>query len=93
MSNLTIKTNGHYRPVLYWDELTQKEQADFYWGGAEEGSFFRYKRSTYHIGEFTRVSGEEFVGWDGVLGDSYFSGVLVKFSTCGDGVKVGRYYE
>lgn len=93
MSNLKIITNGHYRPLLFWEELTPKEQEDFDWEGANEDNFFRYKGSVYNQGDFMRVSGEEFAGWEGVRGDSYFSGVLIKFSLCGDGVKVGRFYQ
>lgn len=60
MSDLTIKTNGHYRPLLCWEELTQKERGEFDWNGADWDSFFRYRGYTYHMGEFMRVGGEVF---------------------------------
>jgi len=92
MSDLTIITNGHYRPVLCWEELTKKERSDYDWGWAVEDSYFRYKKQAYSLGEFMRVTREELKDWDGVMGDSYFSGMLLKFSNCGDAVRVGRYY-
>lgn len=93
MSDLTIKTNGHYRPLMCWEELTEKEREWHDWEGADEDSFFRYKGHAYHMGEFMRVGGEVFPSWDGAHSESYFSGVLVKYSNCGDAVKVGTYYS
>jgi hypothetical protein len=29
MSDITIKTNGQYRPTLTWEDLTPKEQKEF----------------------------------------------------------------
>jgi hypothetical protein len=31
--------------------------------------------------------------WDGYHSDSFFSGVLVKYSRCGDAVKVATYFS
>jgi hypothetical protein len=81
MSKLTIISNYHKRPLLYWHELTDKECAEFDWIKAEEAEdfeFFRYKDWTYCMSDFMRTNGQ-FEGWDGYSGDSFFSGVLVKY--------------
>lgn len=94
MTNLTIKTNNHFRPVIYWDELTTKEQEEYEYLTEEGGSFFRYRDWTYFLGDFMRIDDNApFKGWDGYHSDSFFSGVLVKYSNCGDAVKVGTYYS
>ena len=93
MSELTIRTNGHYRPVLNWYDLLPKEQEEYAYLEEDGGSFFRYRGWTYFLGDFMRVGNEpHFIGkWDGVHADSFFSGVLVKYSNCGDAVKVATY--
>lgn len=101
MSELKIITNNQYRPVLYWDELTTKEQEEYaYLNDSESGeevndcSFFRYREWCYFLGDFMRVDNNApFKGWDGYHSDGFFSGVLVKYSNCGDAVKVGRYFS
>ena len=94
MSELKIRTNGHYRPVLYWYDLLPKEQEEYAYLEEEGGSFFRYRGWTYFLGDFMRVEANSpLKGWDGNHSDGFFSGVLVKYSNCGDAVKVGRYFS
>ena len=92
MSELKIRTNGHYREVLDWSQLTVKEQEEYAYLEEDGGSFFRYKNWTYFLGDFMRIGNDApFKGWDGYHSDSFFSGVLVKYSNCGDAVKVATY--
>ena len=94
MSELTIRTNGHYRPVLCWENLTEKEKAEYDIEIFYNSSFFRYRGWAYALDDFMRVYDEpHFIGkWDGVHADGFFSGVLVKYSNCGDAVKVATYF-
>jgi len=96
---MKIKTNHNYRPCLYWHDLTdaeQKEHADAY-DDVQESTFFRYKGWVYDLSDFLCVNNvlhgrgqdHELFGWDGYHNDSFFSSVLVKYSDCGDAVKVG----
>ena len=55
MSELKIITNGHYYPTLDWDELTPKEQIEYDYLEEEGGSFFRYRKWCYFLGDFMRV--------------------------------------
>lgn len=85
MNNLSIKTNNVPRDVVYGYELTETEAAEFdYMEDINEGSFARYKGVVYDLGDFMIVSGsinENFPGWDGYASDSFFSGVLVKYTS------------
>ena len=84
-SELTITTNNHKRDLLYWYDLTDKERAEFDWidqDETEDFEFFRYKGWTYCMADFMRIehhNDKEFSSWDGYSGDSFFSGVLVKY--------------
>jgi hypothetical protein len=99
MSELTIRTNGHYRPVLCWENLTEKEKAEYDIETFYNSSFFRYRGWVYTLEDFMRIgndsgyTGLDFTGWDGYHSDSFFSGVLVKYSRCGDAVKVATYFS
>ena len=96
-TTMKIITNNHYRPVLYWHELTTKEQEELKdsYDTIEESTFFRYRQRVYDLGEFMRVQlGTAFNSvvkeWDGYHNDSFFSAVVVKYDNdyC-DTVKVG----
>ena len=94
MSELTIKTNGQYRPTLIWEDLTPKEQGEFDFTNKEESSYFRYKNWVYTLEDFMRTNCNDVLSkWDGYHSDSFFSGILVKYSSCGDAVMVGTYYS
>ena len=97
---ITIKTNNHSRHLLYWDDLTVKEQVEHDWIAPEEWddfTFFRYKGYCYCTSNFMRLdSNTAFYalgGWEGYHGDSFFSGTLIKYTPCGDGVIVAAYYS
>ena len=91
---ITIKTNRQYRPTLTWEDLTLKEQRGFDFTNKEESSYFRYKKWVYTLEDFMRTNCNEALNkWDGYYGDSFFSGILVKYSNCGDAVMVGTYYS
>lgn len=99
MSELKIRTDNKYRPILDWSQLTEKEQEEYaYLEESGYCGFFRYKKWCYFLGDFMRVDyntpfkeNTPFKGWDGYHNDSFFSGVLVKYSECGDAVKVATY--
>jgi hypothetical protein len=103
---MNIKTNNHYRPILYWHELTEKEQDEYRdaYDTIEESTFFRYRNWLYDLNDFLRVNsycdslygrGEDhdMHGWDGYKNDSFFSSVLVAFSDDHEAVKVGMAFS
>ncbi len=104
MTTLTIKTNHQPRNTLTWDELSEKERAEFsdYLETDEQrenATFMRYRGWCYNLGEFlsTNVSTNgmagSFPGWDGYAADSFSSGVLVKFVDEYDSVIAATYYS
>ena len=97
MENLTIITNNQYRNLMYGYELTKEEQKEFdYLDDIEDSTYFKYKGQIYSLDNFMRIENhpdKEFSSYDGYHSDSYFSGVLIKLSDCGEAVKVARYYS
>ena len=104
MAAMTIRTNNRERPILCAYELTPAELKEFDYlptdsDGDPEGSFFRYKGNVYDLGEFMRIERavaphRQREGWerfDGYATDSYFSGVLVRYSSDFEAVIVARY--
>lgn len=89
-----IITNGQFRNVLSWHELTEKEQAEFSMYDASENEFVRYKGNVYDLSEFMRCSDTlRLLGWQGISTDTYFSGVLCYRSKDGDSVIMARIYS
>jgi hypothetical protein len=82
-------TNHRPRPILYWDQLTAKEQKWFTFSDKEESEDFRYRGHVYTIGDFTRCT-RSFAGknYDGYFSDSYFSGILIRFTETNSGQAV-----
>lgn len=104
MSDITIKTNWQARQIIYGYELTETERKEFDYLEGESldtNSFFRYKGVVYDLGQFFTLergknscfSDDKFAKFDGYMSDSYFSGILVKYTNCGEGVIVARYYS
>lgn len=100
--SVTIKTNNQWRELISFDELSLDEQASHDYDEQELGTYFRYKGYAYNLGDFVKFgtpwshqpeADDPLSQWDGILNESAFSGVLVKLSDCGDGVKVARYYS
>lgn len=96
---MKIITNNISRPILYGFDLTEKEQTEFdFLDWSEDGDghynhFFRYKRSVYYLGDFMRLNEyHPFSDWFGYYGETFFSGVLVKFANDGEGVIVASYF-
>ena len=100
---MKITTNHKSRDLLsYWD-LTPKElkEFDYIENMEEEGiaRFFRYRGSVYDTNEFMRIpdslhwQSEEIIKWHGYQSDSYFSGVLIRYSEDYEAVKVGFYFS
>ena len=95
---VTIITNNQPRELLCASDLTAKELEEFdYLDEPDElgYNFFRYRGQVYSLDNFMRVnaSDETFAGWHGSQGMTYFSGVLMRYTDCGDGCVVGRYWQ
>lgn len=105
-NEITIKTNNVPRYTIDAIELTPKERKEFDyidWEAVDKGecfssTFFRYKGTLYDLSEFAAFvnflwDGHPFNKWDGIISDTFFSGILIKWVGPNyDSVIVGRYY-
>jgi hypothetical protein len=101
---LKITTNHVPRNIISGYELTEKELRDLGFDYMSDelinGHFFRYKGEAYDLRDFEVISPIRMVyhypntklnEWDGIMSDTYFSGILVKCPD-EDTVIVGMYY-
>jgi hypothetical protein len=88
---MDIITNNVPREVLYWEDLTDKERAEFAHYEPIDSLFFRYRGWTYDAGDFMPVPEGAFRGWDRYHGDSFYSGIVMKYTDDMDTVIVGTY--
>lgn len=91
----SIYGNNHNVPLVHWWDLSEKEQADFDYLDNPEDNFtgFRYKGNVYGLDEFMRIDKYNpfYNKFDGHKADSFFSGILVKFTDDLDFVRVYTY--
>ncbi len=92
---MKIITNNHYRQIVYFHELETHEQDELKdsYDTVEESSFFRYRGHVYDLNDFLRINEQWGKGtlrdWDGCCNETIFSSVLVKYSECGEAIRVG----
>jgi hypothetical protein len=59
--------------------------------------FFKYKRWYYDISQFTSLNKKTdpfpFKGWDMIQSETFFSGILIKFTHDNNSVIIGRYFS
>ena len=85
--SVAIKTNNVPRDLLYWFDLTKKEQKEFDHESAEDSCYFRFKGQVYCMDNFLCLhnkihmpQGQDiFPGWDGYESDSFFSGIVIRY--------------
>ena len=94
---LEIRTNHHWKDLVSFYDLPTKAQKDFDYIEEEERwstRLFSYRGSWYDVNEFMRVWDQfpnEFKAWHGYQSDSFFSGVLVRYSEDFEQVQVATY--
>jgi len=103
---VTIKTNHQWRDLLYRSDVPEailKDQFDYQDPDETLDGFFKYRGYWYHIDGFMAVTRtpatvsaadwSPLQNWDGYASDSYFSGVVIKFSDDCEQIKVGTYFS
>ena len=92
---MRIITNNQPRNLVYGDELTAAERADFdYVEDIDSHAFFRYRGVVYDPSEFLQwdnPASPTHQDWHGVRSDSYFSGVVIRYTEDFEQVVVGTY--
>ena len=98
---LTIKTNNVPRDLISAFELSgaqyTKLRAEFdYLDDADFDSamFFEYRGQVYALADFMRTEGDLLAqGWQGILTDTFFSGIVVKIVESCQRIVVGRCWS
>lgn len=100
MNKITIRTNHHYRDLLHGYELDPKYRSEFDYlsdDDYETHSFIRYWGIVYSLSEFMRTDclplDNPLTKWNGYLSDSFFSGIVVRFSDDMEQVQIGTFYS
>ena len=95
--SLTIITNNVPRDIIYPEELTDKERAEFDYidfDAEPNRNFVRYKGEVIDLHDLELPYFEMFPGWHSYRSDSFFSGILFRFvGDEMDQVICGRYYS
>ena len=82
---ITVRGNGAWLPIEY-------KQAD--WSDGEEVECFKYKGDYVFLEEVIRTDPDGiFKEYDGMVGFSYFNGILIKLSESGDAVQAYYFYQ
>lgn len=96
---MKIITNNVPRDVIDAWQLTAAERAEFDYldwpaieAGSDSASFMRYRGELYDLSEFMRAP-DSLAPWDGYQSDTFFSGIVVRYSRDFESVIVGRYCE
>ena len=87
--SISLIGNHHWKEIEYqvpeWNEDEDNPDVE---------ACFKYLGRTYFLSEFMRVNDFDFfkgLGFHGHLSDSFFSGVLIKYSHCNEAVQVSTY--
>ena len=91
---MKIRTNKVPREILSGFELTDKERKEFDYLSEDELSeqrFARYRDWVYDLGDMMAAP-ESLKGWDAAHADSYFSGVLFKYTDDFERVICATYF-
>ena len=96
---LTIKTNNVPRDLLSTFELSSaqysKLREQFDWMDLDEfdsAMFFEYRGQVLALSDFMRTEGDLLAqGWQGILNETFFSGIVVKIVESCERIVVGRY--
>jgi len=98
-STLAVKTNNVPRdlisafelPAAKYSELRKEydwmEDQDF-----DYAMFFEYRGQVYALADFMRTEGDILRdGWQGILNETFFSGLVIKIVESCERIVVGRY--
>ena len=97
---MQITTNNQARDLISAFELNgaqySKLRKEFEWmddAEFESALFFNYRGQIYALADFIRTEGDLMAkGWQGIMNQSYFDGLLVKIVDSCQSVVVGRYF-
>lgn len=96
---MKIITDHKWKPFRYGNEVPRKvlkDQFDYLADLADTDSdsdngFIYYRKRWYHLSEFVNCYNHPNLKkkWDGLLTDSFFSGIVIKIGDDGETYKIG----
>jgi len=90
---MKIITNNIPRPILFGYELSESEASEFdYLDSLTDHSFIRYRGEVYDLDEFgvwDNPASPTRDDWHGFRSDSFFSGLVVRYTQDFEAVVVG----
>ena len=91
MSELQVVSNYHERNFLYSYDIPDSVLAYYDWLSNEEKSdnWMKYKNEYYHISDFMRYDDEY---WNGIVSDTYSSGIFIRISDDCETYQIAYYY-
>lgn len=97
MGELKIERIETEIEILDFYELTENEQKELNdYDGYKDSSFFRYRGNVYDMSDFMKfqsIPNDAMKDYHAYKGETYFSGVLIKLSDCGDSLTVAQYWS
>ena len=92
---LEIITNNKPRDLTYGYELSEAEKADFdYIDDIDAHDFVRYKGRVLDPSEFVATDPNgNFAEWAGYHSETFYSGLLIKYTNDHQQVIMGSYYS
>ena len=94
---INIITDHKWKNFLYGNQLTPKERNEFDHLSEEEinnGTFIRYCNRVYCLDDFMLIDEKDpfhLFGYVGSYGNSFFSGVIIKISSCVEQYQIATY--
>jgi hypothetical protein len=96
-NEITIRSDCKFHHIAYGFELSEKDRKEFDYldfesedGDGLNRDFVKHRGEWIDLGDVLRAPEHlQDIGWDGFNSDSFFSGVLIKYSKEMDSVKIG----
>ena len=95
---MNITTNYHWRSLMYGYDLPASAREDFdFIQDLDSASFIHYRGQYYAFCEIFRIDSvmrlhaPELNGWCAYQSDSFFSGIVIRFSDDDETYQIGTY--
>ena len=89
MPPLRIKTNNVWRKFNHrWNVPKYAFETDLY-SINEDYGFFKYRERWFHLSQFEEFKNKW--GWQGIINDSYYSGILIRLSSDGESYQIATF--
>lgn len=91
---MRIVSDFKWKQFKYDYQVSKKVLQDYeHLQGDSFDGFIKYRNRFYHLSDFLSVQDKALQqkGWHGIYNDSYFSGILIAVSDCGEMYKIATF--